>query len=256
MRVTTGNSKWVWRFHGRVVSPNSRRSASDGYYDGNIAIQGVRAYDPNMNQWTSPDAYSGDVHDPMSQHPYMWNGNNPVQYSDPTGYETGPAYASECKESGGCGNSSAPSLNVGIYLEASGSAGPVSVGASMTIDSHGISAHLGTSPGFSVGPLTTKAGLIRSATGVLMRGAASNGAKAILGGAAKAVVGGQITGGFVVSAPGTTASSAYQSLNATGTVCATICAEMGTGNASFAVGGGIGTPGLSVNFGTTPPEKN
>ncbi len=59
---------------------------SDGYYDGNIAIQGVRAYDPNMNQWTSPDAYSGDVHDPMSQHPYMWNNNNPVQYSDPSGY--------------------------------------------------------------------------------------------------------------------------------------------------------------------------
>ncbi len=58
----------------------------DGYFDGTIAIQGVRAYDPNMNQWTSPDAYAGDVHDPMSQHPYMWNDNNPVQYSDPSGY--------------------------------------------------------------------------------------------------------------------------------------------------------------------------
>jgi RHS repeat-associated protein len=60
----------------------------DGYFDGTVAIQGVRAFDPNMNQWTTPDAYSGDVHDPMSQHPYMWNGNNPVEYSDPTGYET------------------------------------------------------------------------------------------------------------------------------------------------------------------------
>jgi RHS repeat-associated protein len=58
----------------------------DGYYDGTVAIQGARAYDPNMNQWTTPDAYSGDVHDPMSQHPYMWNNNNPVQYSDPSGY--------------------------------------------------------------------------------------------------------------------------------------------------------------------------
>ena len=55
----------------------------DGYFDGTIAIQGVRAYDPNMNQWTAPDAYSGDVHDPMSQHPYMWNDNNPVQYRGP-----------------------------------------------------------------------------------------------------------------------------------------------------------------------------
>lgn len=58
----------------------------DGYFDGSLAIQGVRAYDPQMNQWTTPDAYSGDVHDPMSQHPYMWNGNNPVEYSDPSGY--------------------------------------------------------------------------------------------------------------------------------------------------------------------------
>jgi RHS repeat-associated protein len=61
-------------------------SREDGYFDGTLSLQGVRAYDPNLNQWTTPDAYSGDVHDPMSQHPYMWNNNNPVQYSDPTGY--------------------------------------------------------------------------------------------------------------------------------------------------------------------------
>ena len=60
-------------------------SRSDGYYDGFVSYQGVRAYDPNMNQWTSPDAYSGDVHDPMSQKPYMWNDNNPVEYGDPAG---------------------------------------------------------------------------------------------------------------------------------------------------------------------------
>jgi RHS repeat-associated protein len=58
----------------------------DGYYDGSITIQGARAYDPNMNQWTTPDAYSGDVRDPMSQHPYMWNSNNPVSYGDPSGF--------------------------------------------------------------------------------------------------------------------------------------------------------------------------
>jgi RHS repeat-associated protein len=60
----------------------------DGYFDGTLSLQGARAYDPNMNQWTTPDAYAGDVHDPMSQHPYMWNNNNPVQYSDPSGYDT------------------------------------------------------------------------------------------------------------------------------------------------------------------------
>ena len=39
-----------------------------------------------MNQWTAPDAYAGNTDDPMSQHPYMWNNNNPVEYSDPSGY--------------------------------------------------------------------------------------------------------------------------------------------------------------------------
>ncbi len=46
----------------------------------------MRAYDPSANQWTTPDAYAGDVHDPMSQKPYMWNNNNAMAYSDPTGY--------------------------------------------------------------------------------------------------------------------------------------------------------------------------
>jgi len=54
---------------------------------GNVNIQGVRAYDPTTAQWSSPDAYKGEVHDPMSQREYMWNNNNPISYSDPTGYD-------------------------------------------------------------------------------------------------------------------------------------------------------------------------
>jgi len=34
-----------------------------------------------------PDAYAGDVHDLVSQQKYMWNDNNPVAYSDPSGYD-------------------------------------------------------------------------------------------------------------------------------------------------------------------------
>lgn len=49
----------------------------------------MRAYDGNLGQWTSPDAYAGDVHDPMSQKPYMWNRNNPLEYEDPSGYCAG-----------------------------------------------------------------------------------------------------------------------------------------------------------------------
>jgi YD repeat-containing protein len=65
-------------------------SREDGYADewGNV-FQGVRVYDPIMAQWTAPDAYAGDVHDPMSQKPFMWNNNNPLDFQDPSGYESG-----------------------------------------------------------------------------------------------------------------------------------------------------------------------
>jgi len=54
--------------------------------NGKLEIAGVRSYDPALGSWTTPDAYAGDVHDPMSQKPYMWNRNNPVAYTDPSGY--------------------------------------------------------------------------------------------------------------------------------------------------------------------------
>ncbi len=60
---------------------------TDGYLVDDNVFQGARVYDPNANQWTTPDAYAGDVHDPMSQKPYMWNNNNAMAYSDPSGYE-------------------------------------------------------------------------------------------------------------------------------------------------------------------------
>jgi len=58
----------------------------DGYSDGDTVIQGTRSFDSNLGTWTTPDAYSGDVHDPMSQKPYMWNRNNSIVYTDPSGY--------------------------------------------------------------------------------------------------------------------------------------------------------------------------
>ena len=39
-----------------------------------------------LGNWTAPDAYAGNVGDPMSQKAYMWNRNNPLAYSDPSGY--------------------------------------------------------------------------------------------------------------------------------------------------------------------------
>ncbi len=61
----------------------------DGIGDGYNTVQGVRAFDPQAGVWNTPDAYHGDVHDPMSQKPYMWNRNNPYEFEDPTGYDSG-----------------------------------------------------------------------------------------------------------------------------------------------------------------------
>jgi hypothetical protein len=58
----------------------------DGINDGYNTIQGVRAFDSSLHGWTTPDAYSGDISDPMSRKSYMWNRNNPVSYADPSGY--------------------------------------------------------------------------------------------------------------------------------------------------------------------------
>jgi YD repeat-containing protein len=58
----------------------------DGYAFGYGTIQGVRAYDGSAGTWTTPDAFAGDVDDPSTQKSYMYSGNNPVSYSDPSGY--------------------------------------------------------------------------------------------------------------------------------------------------------------------------
>jgi YD repeat-containing protein len=61
---------------------------ADGYSMVGGIVQGVRTFDPTSGQWTTPDPYAGSVTDPMSQKPFIWNGNNPVEGSDPTGYVT------------------------------------------------------------------------------------------------------------------------------------------------------------------------
>jgi hypothetical protein len=58
----------------------------EGFDWSGVTIQGARVVDSSTGQWTTPDAYAGDVHDPMSQKPYMWDRNNPYEYSDPSGY--------------------------------------------------------------------------------------------------------------------------------------------------------------------------
>ena len=87
----------------------------DGYGMVGGNVQGARTFDQVSGQWLTPDAYAGDVHDPMSQKPFMWNNNNPVQWSDPSGYEG-------CGIGGLCGQNplDPPKLpsNVDVYAKA------------------------------------------------------------------------------------------------------------------------------------------
>lgn len=61
---------------------------TDGYQIGGdgLTFQGVRTYDNNTQQWTTPDDFKGDVDDPKTQRAYQWNGNNPMTNVDPSGY--------------------------------------------------------------------------------------------------------------------------------------------------------------------------
>lgn len=58
----------------------------DGFTDGFDTIQGVRAYDSTSGSWTTPDSYAGVAEDPASQKSYLWNGNDPMDNMDPSGY--------------------------------------------------------------------------------------------------------------------------------------------------------------------------
>jgi YD repeat-containing protein len=69
-------------------APNSTFDYSrlEGFDYGHLTFQGARAVDNASGQWTTPDAYLGNVHDPSSQKSFMWDRNNPYSYSDPSGF--------------------------------------------------------------------------------------------------------------------------------------------------------------------------
>jgi RHS repeat-associated protein len=58
--------------------------------DGGTGLDYLRAryYDPNLGRFISKDAYVGTINDSMSQHDYQYAHDNPVRYTDPTGYFT------------------------------------------------------------------------------------------------------------------------------------------------------------------------
>ena len=77
----------VYAPNGVCAKQHDGKLTADGWSLDYETWQGVRTYDPAVGQWNTPDAYAGEVHDPISQKPFMWNRNNQYQYADPSGYD-------------------------------------------------------------------------------------------------------------------------------------------------------------------------
>ncbi len=58
---------------------------TDGVFDQVQNVQGVRAYQPQLATWSTPDALSGTVGDPQSNRAYVYVGDNPLTRADPSG---------------------------------------------------------------------------------------------------------------------------------------------------------------------------
>jgi YD repeat-containing protein len=85
-----GGSDQIGYYPSNVCNPqHNGKLTADGWTLDYETWQGVRSSDLAIGQWNTPDVYTGEVHDPMSQKPFMWNRNNPYQYADPTGYDPG-----------------------------------------------------------------------------------------------------------------------------------------------------------------------
>ena len=80
-----GVPAWTYRALGVGQGMLLGMLRTDGMTDGINTIQGVRTYDGNSGQWTSPDALAGSDTDPASQKAYLWNGGNPLANGDPSG---------------------------------------------------------------------------------------------------------------------------------------------------------------------------
>ncbi len=68
--------------------PHEGHFTADGWAVDNDSWQGVRTFDASVGQWNTPDTYAGDVQDPMTQKPFMWNRSDPYAYSDPSGFDS------------------------------------------------------------------------------------------------------------------------------------------------------------------------
>ena len=200
---------------------------ADGYAMVGGLVQGARTYDPTSGQWLTPDPYAGDIRDPLSQKPFMWNNNNPVQWSDPSGYEG-------C-EPGTCGidpiHPPQPPANAETYGKLEGHIGPASVSITVT-ERSGAFLSLG-----ATGNLKTVVGnLVNLTKGRLSAGASLTGGVCLPSA-------GKSCGDVLKEGSGGMSLSVGEGINAT--------VEGQRNGSGFLVGGGIslGPPGLNASGG-------
>ena len=107
---------------------------ADGYKMVGGIVQGARTFDSTSDQWLTPDAYAGNVHDPMSQKPFAWM-NTRGLYGASFREECVAAVQQVLKDAGLSQmetSSGAVIVNVPIFVNALQVSGYSQVGASAT----------------------------------------------------------------------------------------------------------------------------
>ncbi len=74
---STGSVANPWRFAG-------------GYFDSSTGLYkfGTRYYNPGFGRWSQQDLVRGHLADPTSLNRYLYAGDDPVNFTDPSGAET------------------------------------------------------------------------------------------------------------------------------------------------------------------------
>jgi RHS repeat-associated protein len=77
---------------GEVRSQSGQAVTGGGYTGQRLSVTGqyhfgAREYDPLTGRFLSPDPFPGFLAAPQSLNPYAYGYNNPIRYSDPSGYD-------------------------------------------------------------------------------------------------------------------------------------------------------------------------
>ena len=73
-----------------VLAPYSFQGITGKEYDpkSGLMYYSSRWYNPQIGRFTQPDTFKGHITNPVSQHPYAYVGNNPINRIDQTGHDS------------------------------------------------------------------------------------------------------------------------------------------------------------------------